>query len=382
MSSLYAWSVIDDGGSERVGGRSLGKIAIAHEWISARAGSEKVFEGLAQQFPQADLYALTKDPQVEFDSGGRRVSTTVLDHLGPLRDRRSLSLPLMPLAWRLTRSNVSYDTVITSSHACVKGFWPGRDALHFCYVHAPMRYVWNPEIDDRGRGAVLAPARHALRTWDLSSTRWVDSFAANSSAVAARIEKFYGRRARVINPPVDVAFFSSAPRAAKREGLVSVGRLIPYKGHDIAIAAAAKVDLPITIVGRGPDEQRLRDVARRSGARATFVTDATDDDLRRHVSSAIGLVFAADEDFGIVPVEAQAAGTPVVGPAVGGLLDTVVHRETGVLADELSVAGIADSCLRLLDLRLDASRCRENADRFSAARFTRQIDEWLEAGRS
>ena len=353
-------------------------IAIAHEWIAARAGSEKVFEALAAIFPDADLFALTQTPGVNLEIGKRNIETTFLNRLGPLRDRRSALLPLMPMAWSLKGRRRNYDVVITSSHACVKGFAAGRHAPHFCYVHAPMRYVWNPEIDARGSSPLVAPLRRALKCWDKSSARWVDHFAANSSAVAERIKVAYGRDATVICPPVDTAFFSHAPEL-KREGLVTCGRLIPYKGHDIAIAAAARLNLPIRVVGQGPDEGRLRRYAKALGARAEFFTDASDPDLRAAMAAAEVLVYAAEEDFGIIPVEAQAAGTPVAGPRSGGLIDTVLPGQTGVLTSSLDIESITSAVEQILNGGLSDADCRQNAQRFSRERFSAEIRRWIGA---
>ncbi|MFC5727442.1 MULTISPECIES: glycosyltransferase [Nocardioides] len=356
----------------------FGRMAIAHEWVSARAGSEKVFEELARVFTEADLYALTMTPGVELDTDARDIRTTILDRLGTLRDRRDLLLPVMPLAWRVMATNERYDTVITSSHACAKGFRPARAARHLCYVHAPMRYVWNPEIDNRGARKVAAPIRVALRRWDRNSVRWVDSFAANSSAVADRIQRFYGRQARIIHPPVDTSFFAAAP-VESRDGLVTLGRLIPYKGHDIAIKIAARLNLRIKVVGRGPDEMRLRRLASDVGAKADFIVDANDEEVRAAVASSVALIFAAVEDFGIVPVEAQAAGTPVVGPGLGGLRDTVLEGQTGVFADDSSVDAVERALLRLLDSEFSDVRCREHAARFGIERFRSEVLEWVAA---
>lgn len=358
--------------------RTVGRIAIAHEWVSARAGSEKVFEELARVYPEADLFALTATPGVELQTNGRGISTTFLDRVGPMRDRRGVTLPAMPLAWRLAGRQKTYDTVITSSHACVKGFWPGRSSRHYCYVHAPMRYVWNPEIDDRGGRRALLPARAALRAWDRNSTRWVDSFAANSTSVAERVWQSYGREARVIHPPVDTTFFAGS-RVESRDGLVTIGRLIPYKGHDLAIRVAAEMDLPIKVVGKGPEEGNLRRLARELGARVSFIVDGSDEDVRASVASSRALIFAADEDFGIVPVEAQAAGTPVVGPNVGGLRDTVISGQTGVLARSLMVRDLVEATQAVLLGSMSEKMCRSNAERFGVERFRREIVEWVGA---
>ncbi len=186
-------------------------MALAHEWIDQRAGSEKTFEVLAGLYPEADLYALTNSMGSAF-AGGRPVRTTFISRIPALRDRKALALPLMPLAWRAA-SRQQYDLVITSSHACVKGFRPAREAIHLCYCHAPMRYVWDPHD---ARGGLHRLERYgpgaALRRWDRNSVRWVDDFAAISTAIQERIERSYGRESRVIHPPVDTSFYSPAPR--------------------------------------------------------------------------------------------------------------------------------------------------------------------------
>lgn len=357
--------------------RTDGAMAIAHEWISARAGSEKVFEALAATYPEADLYALTRTPGVDLETGGRPVRTTFLDRLGPVRDRRGLTLPLMPLAWRNAGDGRRYDTVVTSSHACVKGFRPARDARQHCYVHAPMRYVWSPDIDARGGHSMLAPARAALRRWDLGSVRWVDSFAANSRTVADRVGRYYDREAVVIPPPVDTGFFAAAPRPERKSGLVAVGRMIPYKGFDRAIAIAAELEQPLTIVGRGPDESRIRALAAASSAPVDVVTGASDEQLRAHVAAAAVLLFPTIEDFGIVPVESQAAGTPVVGPALGGLLDTVVDGVTGHLAPTNEHEDLVEATRRALSVELSGQACRDHAETFGTAHFERRVRTWV-----
>lgn len=353
-------------------------IAIAQEWIAARAGSEKVFEAMSEALPQADLYALTYDPTVRLETGGRQVHTSFLDAHPLLRDHREISLPLMPLAWRRIAAKKSYDIVVTSSHACAKGFRPGRSSLHLSYVHSPMRYAWTPQLDGRGQSPFFAPARAELRRWDKRSTRWVDDFAANSSAVAARVQDFYERDARVIPPPVDTAFFSEPPlHESVRSGLLAVGRLIPYKGFDLAIKVAAATGEALTIVGRGPEEAKLRAMAAEAGAPVHFETSANDTRLRQYFRSARLLIFPTVEDFGIVPVEAQAAGLPVIGPRRGGLLDTVIHGETGVLVDPMSIAAFADACVQFRSSSSTVEACVTNASQFSEAQFRRRFLRWV-----
>jgi glycosyltransferase involved in cell wall biosynthesis len=356
------------------------RIAVAHEWVSARAGSEKTFEALAHAFPSADLFALTVSPHVELETGGRQIETTFLDRLGPIRNRRGLTLPLMPLAWRLAGRQRDYDLVVTSSHACAKGFWPGRAAKHLSYVHAPMRYAWSPEIDARGASPALAPARALLRSWDRRSVGWVDSFAANSTEIAGRIREFYGSDAEVINPPVDTTFFrvSDEDLDRPRHGLLAFGRLIPYKRFDLAIRAASLLKTPLVVAGTGPEEASLRDLAASLGADVQFVGAPSDVALRTLYQSAEALLFPGFEDFGIVPVEAQAAGAPVVGLGKGGLLDTVVDGVTGVHCTSSSPEALAAGVKRLRAQGISAGDCRQWAERFSVSNFILRVRSWAE----
>ena len=360
--------------------------ALAHEWLDARAGSEKTFESLARLFPDADLFALTDTLGPAFDAGGRRVATTFVDRFPALRDRRALALPFMPLAWR-TATRRRYDLVITSSHACAKGFRPGRDALHLCYCYTPMRYVWDPH--DRRSGAHhlagLGP-RAALQRWDRRSARWVDGFAAISRAVQDRIERCYGRSSRVIHPPVDTGFFSpGAPASSMPAGpfVLACSRFIPYKRVDLAILAAEAADVPLVVAGRGPGEGALRALAARVRVPVTFELNPSDERLRDLYRAASAFVFPALEDFGMVAVEAQACGTPVVALTEGGTADTVVDGVTGALVESQDAEVFGKGIARVLDLD-DTAACVANAGAFSVARFAARVRAWVadaEAGR-
>lgn len=360
-----------------LGARS--SMAIAHEWLAVRAGSEKTFEAMAEAFPGADLYALTRDPEVPFDFGGRAVATSVLDRSRHLRDHRAFTLPLMPAAWRLVAHRRTYDVVLTSSHAFVRAFPPARRARHFCYCHSPMRYAWSPEVDRRSRRAVPGSsiALAVLRRWDRRTVRHVDHFAANSAAVRGRIRECYGREATVIHPPVDTEFFTPSPEPQIREGVLAVSRFVPYKRLDIAIRACAIAGMPLTVAGSGPDEGRLRALAKQTGAEVAFEVAPSDGRLRDLYRTSVALLAPAHEDFGIVPVEAQACGTPVVGPALGGLLDTVVNGQTGSLVSSQEADDMAAALMAVRDKRGQAERCRKNAERFSRARFIGEIRSWV-----
>jgi glycosyltransferase involved in cell wall biosynthesis len=363
-------------------------VALCHEWLHARHGSEKTFEAMAAALPSAALHALTRNPSAGLDFAGRPVSTTFLDRPRLRAADRMLQLPLMPLAWRYA-SRARYDVVVTSSHACAKGFRPARSALHLCYCYTPMRYAWLASVDQRrpprpGRPlrerANLAASRaggRALRAWDRRSAAWVDSFAAISTAVADRVSRCYGRDAVVIHPPVATSAFTPGDPSAREGYALAVSRMVPYKRLDLAIRAAHQLRHPLVVAGAGPGEARLRALAAELAAEVRFVVDPTDADLIGLYRGAGVLVFPAEEDFGIVPVEAQACGTPVVAFGRGGARDTVVHGTTGVLVEEQTVSSVAAGIEAVLAGGFDAGACRRNAERFSAEAFRHRFLDWV-----
>ena len=352
-------------------------LALCHEWLRYPHGSEKTFMQMARVFPAADLYALTMSAPGGLDFGGRRVATTFLDRIPPLRDRHALQLPLMPLAWRYATRR-RYQVVVTSSHACAKGFRPGRRALHLCYCYTPMRYVWTPDLDRRKRANPLTRVGEAaLKRWDLKSVGWVDEFAAISHYVKARIERFYSRPARVIYPPVDTDFYTPGDPSNRRDFAVAVARLVPYKRMDLAIRACRDTGVPLRIAGWGPQEAELRDLAENIGADVRFVTNPTDEQLRELYRSARVCLFPAEEDFGIVPVEAQACGTPVVALGRGGSLETVADGITGAHIAAQTAEDLAAGMQAVFDAGISAEACRQNAERFSQATFHQQFAAWV-----
>lgn len=354
-------------------------VALVHEWLASRAGSEKTFEQMTHVLPDADVYALTADRTVGFDIA-KPVRTTVLQRVPVLRERRSLSLPVMPLAWRCLRAP-RYQTVITSAHAYARYAPPAKRAIHLSYVYTPLRYAWLPGVDGRGASRGMAPARAALRRLDKRTVAGVTRFAAISGVVRERIEEFYGREATVVFPPVDTDFYTpaidgSADRSAD-PFVLGVSRWIPYKRLDIVIDAAAKLGLPAVIAGHGPGEGELRALAERASVPVTFERRPSDERLRDLYRSAAVLVFPAEEDFGIIPVEAQAAGTPVVALARGGSLDTVHDGVTGVLVAEQSATAMAEGIERALAMNVPPEKFAAHAERFSAAAFRRSFAAWV-----
>lgn len=352
--------------------------AVVHEWVESRAGSEQVFEALAALWPDADLYALSRVPSVQLDLGGRRVRTTFLD-ARLTRGRRALTLPLMPLAWRAVGRD-RYDLVISSHHAFAASNRLAGNGRHLVYVHSPARYVWTPGIDGRGSGRALAPARRALRAVDRRAMGRATSMAANSQAVAARVLAFWGRRSRVIHPPVDVDYFSvrslSPSLQLPEQFLLALGRFVPYKNHEVVIEVAQQCRLPVVVAGRGPLAARLRERARLASVPVVVLDGPDRSQVRELLQRAAALVFPVEEDFGLVPVEAMAAGTPVVALGRGGASETVLDGRTGALVQEHRVDAYAAAVARALTCGPDD--CRDRAQAFGANRFRTEVLSWVQ----
>lgn len=369
------------------------KIAIVHEWLSAYAGSERVLEQLLALYPQADLYAVVDalpDGERAF-LGGRRPATSFIQKLPGARRHFRAWLPLMPLA--MEQLDLSgYDLVISSHHAVAKGVLTGPDQLHISYVHSPMRWAWDLQhqylaesgLDTGLKGALLGPLvrllLHRLRGWDQRSANGVDCFVANSRFIARRIRKTYRRESEVIHPPVDIDRFSL--RREKDDYYLSASRLVPYKRVPLIVEAfAAMPERRLVVVGDGPDMPRLR---RALPPNVELLGHLSTAQLVDRMQRARAFVFAAEEDFGIAPVEAQACGTPVIAYGRGGSLDTVLDRgpaPTGLFFMEQSPAAIRDAVRRFeaLGEGFDPEACRSHAETFSAAHFRSRFAAFVDA---
>jgi len=372
------------------------RIALVHDWFEAYYGSERVVEQILACFPGADLFALVDvlPGDERHFLGERPVATSFIQRLPLARRHFRRYLPLMPLA--VEQFDLSaYDLVLTSSHALAKGVLTGPEQLHVAYVHAPMRYAWEYQHQylrhsglDRGlRGALARWVLHRLRLWDLRTANGVDRFIANSRFIARRIEKIYRRESTVVHPPVDVHGFAPVPD--KEDYYLAVSRFVPYKHTETIVRAFAR--LPhrrLVVIGDGPGLKRARAEAT---SNVTLLGTRPAAELRRHLQSARALVFAAEEDFGITPVEAQACATPVIAYRAGGALETVrdlgAPRPTGLLFDAQTPEAVADAVLRFErdGGAIDPSDCRDNAlsftvERFRAAYVRAVVDAWRAHG--
>lgn len=366
------------------------RVAIVHDWLVTYGGAERVLEQIINLYPEADLYSL-----YDFIPEGKRgflknksVTTSFLQKLPMAQKLYRHYLPLMPLA--IEQFDLSaYDLVISSSYAVAKGVITGPDQTHISYVHSPMRYAWDlmhQYLRESGmeRGPKSWLTRwllHRLRIWDVSSSHSVDHYIANANFVARRIKKVYRREATVINPPVDTDAF--ALKTDKEEFFLTASRMVPYKKIDLIVKAFSTMpEKKLIVIGDGPDFQKISACA---GPNVTLMGYQSFDVLCDHMRRAAAFVFAAEEDFGIVPVEAQACGTPVIAFGKGGATETVIDGSTGILYDSQTESSLIEAVKKFETMKhlFDPIEIRQNALRFSPdlfrERFSRFVEECLQS---
>ena len=351
------------------------RVAIVHDWLTGMRGGEKVLEAICELYPDATLFTLVRVPGSVSETIERlRIRTSFVQRLPrPSRLYRHY-LPLFPIAVEMFDLD-GYDLVITSSHCAVKSVITRGDARHVCYCHSPMRYAWDqfdayfgPDQVGRWRSRALRPVLAALARWDAATADRVDGFLANSHYVAGRIRRYYNRGSTVVYPPVDTEFYRPDPgRARSGSGALVVSALVPYKRLDLAIEACRRAQVPLRVVGQGPEEMRLRALA--ASADVEFLGWRSNDEIRTLYRSADAVLLPGTEDFGIVPVEAQACGTPVVALAAGGALESVVDHVTGLLVPDADAGMFADAIRQVTAHPFDRAAIRHHAERFSTAMF-------------
>lgn len=354
------------------------RVAIVTDWMSNVGGGGRVLTELHRMFPEAPIYTSIRDADsLPEEMRSWDVRTSFLQKIPFARKRYQAFLPLMPLAFEQFDLR-EYDVVISTSSACAKGVLTRPDTLHLCYCYTPCRYIWDLYHDYteslRGR-ALIAPVAHWLRLWDRLSSDRVDHFVAISQEVAGRIRKHYRRDSEVVYPPVDIERIRPDGLPADDFYLV-VSRLVPYKRIDLAVAAATRLQRRLVVVGSGPERKRLEAMA---GPTVEFRGHLPDAEVARLLARCRAFLFPGYEDFGIAPVEAQAAGRPVIAYARGGATETVIDGETGLLFDEQTEESLIEA-LRALDrLRIDPAACRRQAEAFSAEHFRRELMRVLDA---
>ena len=347
------------------------RVAIIHYWLVGMRGGEKVIEALCRMYPQADIYTHVYDPAaVSPTISNRQVRTSFIARLPGATRTYKRYLALMPMALEQLDLR-GYDLILSSESGPSKGIIPPAGALHLCYCHSPMRYIWNMFHDYRERSGwltrlVMPPVAHYLRTWDAVSASRVHDFVANSTTVARRLQTYYRRDSTVIHPPVDVDAFGSVPRSELGDYYLMAGELVPYKRPDLAVEAFNRTGRKLVVIGGGEGLAALKALA---GPTVTVLGPQSFEQLRHHYARCRALVFPGEEDFGIVPVEAMASGRPVIAFNRGGATETVVDGETGLFFDEQSRDGLSEALDRFERTSFDPARAVSRARDFRTEVF-------------
>ena len=363
------------------------KVALVHDWLTGMRGGERVLELLCEAYPQADLLTLFHVPgSVSPVIERLRPRTSVLQRIPGARRFYRYCLPLFPIA--IEQFDLDpYDLVISTSHCAAKSVIKAGRARHLCYCFTPMRYAWDQFDVYFGEGRVgpwkhrlLRPALTMLARWDAATANRVDRYVAISQHVASRIRRYYNRDADVIYPPVDTSFFCPAgddEPVVPEDVLLVVSALVPYKRIDLAIEASRLAGIPLRIVGDGPERDTLRKLA--AGSNVQMLGALSDSEVRDHYRRAMAVLLPGEEDFGIVPVEAQACGRPVIALGRGGALETVIDNVTGILVDEPTPEAFAAAIVRARDIAFDPRAIRDHAVKFDRSVFTAAIQSTTES---
>ena len=356
------------------------KVAVVCDWLVTYAGAERVLEQILEIYPEADLFAVVDfiKPEERGFIKNKPVTTTFIQNLPKAKTKYRSYLPFMPIA--IEQLDVSaYDLVISSSHCVAKGILTGPNQIHISYVHSPIRYAWDLQhqylresgLDHGLKGQVAKAVLHYMRMWDMRTSNGVDYFIANSQFIAKRIWKCYRRKAEVIYPPVDIDSFSFCD--TKEDYYITASRMVPYKKIDIIVEAFTKMpDKKLIVIGTGPDFEKIK---AKAGPNVQMMGYQSNEVLREKMQKAKAFVFAAEEDFGIVPVEAQACGTPVIAYGKGGVLETVKGLDqcnsTGVFFYTQTMEAIikAINVFEHKGRSIQPQYCRKNSERFSKQIF-------------
>ncbi len=358
------------------------KIALVHDYLVQYGGAERVLEAFTELFPYAPIYTLVYDPEAMHGIfANKRIYTSFLQRLPFSRKRHRFFPPLMPLA--IEEFDFSqYDIVLSDSSSYAKGILTRPETLHISYMHTPMRYAWDDcqkYTEDFGFPKMikrLVPYfMNPIRLWDRASADRVDRYLANSRFVAKRIKKYYQKDALVVHPPVNVERFYIAKKEDRKKYFLMVGRLIAYKRHDIAIKACNELGLPLKIIGRGPEMKRLRKLA---GPTIEFLGRVPEEELPKYYAECRGFIFPQEEDFGIVAIEAMAAGRPLVAFRGGDIVEHMEEGMGGKFFDEQSVASLRQALSSFDEHLYDPERIHRRALAFDKEKFKATIQAYVE----
>ena len=354
------------------------KVALVHDWLNQMGGAERVLLSLGTMFPLAPIFTSIYQPElVDTKFQEKNIHTSIIQNLPGIKTCHRWYLPFFPAAFYRTQLK-GFDIIISNSSAFCKGVWTPASSLHVCYCLTPTRFLWNAD-EYLARENLIPPLRLtllplllALRRWDQKMADRVDRFVAISRAVASRIKSHYGRDSVIIHPPVDVDSFSAVREIG--DYFLVVSRLAPYKRVDLAVAACTRLKLPLKVIGSGRDLDPLKSMA---GPTIEFLGQLDDAQVRYYLARCKALIFPGEEDFGIVPVEAQASGRPVVAYGAGGALDTIIPGQTGEFFNEPNVDALMEVLQHFDDSRYSPEEMNSNARKFGEAVFSEAFTRFV-----
>ncbi len=359
------------------------KVAIVQEWLTTIGGSEKVVVEINRIYPNSDIYTLVANQDIvnELGLNNANVKTSFIQKFPMALKKWRSYLPFFPIA--IEGFDLSaYDLIISSSHCVAKGVLTNSNQLHICYCHSPIRYAWDLHFQylkesglNKGLKGFLAKyILHRIRNWDIISVNRVDHFVSNSDYIGARIKKIYDRSSTTIYPCVAVSDFNL--ETEKDNYYIACSRMVPYKKMDLIVQAFAEMpDRRLVVIGDGPDMKKIMKV---KGQNTEILGYQSLDSMRKYLAKAKAMVFAAEEDFGIVPVEAQACGTPVIAFNRGGVLESVIDGKTGIFFNEQTVSSIKEAVNSFELKDFDYSFIRQHAENFSAERFRKEFKAFVD----
>lgn len=358
------------------------RVALVHDYLVQYGGAERVLEVFSEMFPTAPIYTLIYDPSQLYGAfSDKKIRTSFLQNLPFAKTNHRLFPVLMPMAVE-DLDLTAYDLVISSSNSYTKGVITRPDAVHICYCHTPMRYAWDDyhrhfqEFNYvSGIKNLLPLAMNYIRLWDKISADRVDYYLANSKNVAKRIKKYYRMESQVLYPPVNTEVDFDAKLQGKY--YLMLGRFLPYKHYDIVVEAFARNGKELHLVGSGPDEEKLKKIADGKD-NIKFLGRLSDEDAQREFRECKAFIFASEDDFGMVPVEAMAAGKPVIAYGRGGALETVEDGKTGIFFDEQNANSVNQAIERFETMQFDASYIHNYAQKFSKDAFKHNFYKFLE----
>jgi glycosyltransferase involved in cell wall biosynthesis len=356
------------------------KIALVHDYLNQYGGAERVLEAFTEIYPDAPIFTLIYDHQkMRGVFSDKKIQTSFLQKM-PLAKSHHRSFPLlMPIA--IEKFDLSdYDVVLSDSASFAKGVITKPETLHICYCHTPPRFAWDDShkyIKEFGipkLAKIFIPFfMNYIRLWDKEASYRVDKFICNSEFVAQRIKKYYQRPAEAIYPPVDINKFNPGDKISNY--FLMVGRLLPYKHFDIGIKAFNKLELPLKIIGDGPERKKLEKLARKN---IEFLGERHDKELKSYYQRCQALIFPQEEDFGLVSVEAMACGRPVIAYRAGGALESIKDGETGIFFDEQTPESLIRAIKKFNPLKFDSRKLHLQAQKFSKQKFKKKIKDFVE----